>query len=191
MAPNSKRVVLSNGRDWISIFLDGRVKVASRKHLWEIADTGRHTALGQYVTLRAGRELDVDPPSGARKIPDFAVDLDPQAGQATAATVAADNGTFVELHHDGSITVGNDGRDMAETFNTGRESLAGGPSGRGGAVMITFAGTYRPSRLRENNFLVEIPDRERPAANRPYPGEYIIDDGKIGPPAHAPETWFK
>jgi hypothetical protein len=123
-------------------------------------------------------------------IPDFAVDLDPQAGQATAATVAADNGTFVELHYDGSITVGNDGRDIAETFNTGRESLAGGPSGCGGAVMITFAGTYRPSQLRKNNFLVKIPARERPAANRRYPGEYVIDDGKIGPPPTASGSWF-
>lgn len=190
MAPNSK-VVLSNGRDWVSIFFDGRVKVASRNHLWEIADIGRHTTLGQYVILGVGRELDVDPPSGARKVPDFAVDLDPQGGQATAATVAADNGTFVELHHDGRITVGNDGRDIAETFNTGRESLAGGPSGRGGAVMVTFAGTYRPSRLRENDFLVKISARERPAANRLYPGEYIIGDGKIGPQANAPETWFR
>ena len=165
--------------DWAGLLLD------------PLVDTGRHTALGQYVTLGVGRELDVDPPSGAGKVPDFAVDLDPLAGRATAATVAADNGTFVELHHDGSITVGNDGRDIAETFNTGRESLDGGPSGRGGAVMITFAGTYRPSRLRENNFLVKIPARERPALNRRYPGEYVIDDGKIGSSANAPETWFR
>lgn len=46
------------------------------------------------------------------------------------------------------------------------------------------SGTYRPSRLGKNNFLVEIPAREHPAANRLYPGQYIIDEGQIGPPAN-------
>ncbi|MET4050474.1 MULTISPECIES: hypothetical protein [unclassified Rhodococcus (in: high G+C Gram-positive bacteria)] len=92
-----------------------------------------------------------------------------QLGRTVAATVTADNGTFVEFVHYGSVRVGSDGRDIAETFNIGRESLDGGASGSGSAVMVTFVGTYRPSRPCRNDFLVEIAPRERPARNHPYP----------------------
>ncbi|MFC8181572.1 hypothetical protein ACFULT_22065 [Rhodococcus sp. NPDC057297] len=190
MAPNNDRVVLSNGIDWVSVFLDGRVKVASRFHLWDIVDSGRHTALGEYITLGAGRELDVEPRRGAAKVPDFATSLDPRLDRTIAATVVADNGTFVEFVHDGGIRVGNDGRDVAETFNTGRESLDGGASGRGGAVMVTFVGTYRPAGLRSSDYSIQIPPRERPASNRLYPGEYEIYEGKIGPPRPESPSWF-
>lgn len=190
MTPNKERVVLSNGIDWVSVFLDGRVKVASRSHLWDIVDSGRHTALGEYITLSPGRELDVEPMRGAAKVPAFATSLDPRLDQTIAATVAADNGTFVEFIHDGSIRVGNNGRDIAETFNTGRESLDGGASGRGGAVMVTFVGTYRPVGPRSSDYSIKIPPNERPAPNRLYPGEYEIHEGKIGPPRPESPSWY-
>lgn len=190
MAANKERVVLSNGIDWVSVFLDGRVKVASRSHLWDIVDSGRHTALGEYISLGLGRELDVEPMRGAAKVPDFATSLDPRMGRTIAATVAADNGTFVEFIHDGSIRVGNDGRDIAETFNTGRESLDGGASGRGGAVMVTFVGTYRSVSARSSDYSIKIPQHERPASNRLFPGEYEIHEGKIGPPRPESPSWF-
>lgn len=189
VASNPRRVVLSNGIDWVTVFLDGRVKVASRSHLWDVVDSGRHTAMGQYVTLGVGRDLGLAPGSGAPTVPAFETRLDQELGDTLAATVAATNGTFVEFVHDGSIRVGNDDRDIAETFNTGRESLEGGPSGRGGAVMITFMGTYRSARVREHDFLVDIPDKERPAANRLLPGEFVIKEGKIAAPRTTPASW--
>lgn len=182
VASNPKRVVLSNGIDWVSVFLDGRVKVASRAHLWEVVDSGRHTAMGQFVTLGVGRDLDLEPRTGKAEVPAFETQLDEALGDATAAVVAATNGTFVEFVHDGSIRVGNDGRDILETVNTGRETLDGGPSGRGGAVMITFSGSYRSSKVRDHDFLVDIPVKERAAATKLYPGEVEILEGKIRPP---------
>ncbi|MFE6926359.1 hypothetical protein ACFVAV_35485 [Nocardia sp. NPDC057663] len=181
MAPNPDRYLVSNGTaDRVSIFYDGRVKVWSRFHLWEILESGRHNALGEFVRIGVGRELQVAAPTGARQQPHFVATTDPSLGSAEAATIAADNGTFVILHHDGSITVGNDGRDIEETFNAGRESLAGGKSGRGGSVMIFFAGKYRRKAVRASHFQVEIPE-DRPRGRGLYPGEYEILEGKIGP----------
>lgn len=173
----------------MTVFLDGRVKVASRTHLWEIVDSGRHTAMGQYVTLGVGRDIEAGPLTRTAKVASFETHLDPELGDTSAATVAANNGTFVEFVHDGSIRVGNDGRDIAETFNTGRETLDGGPSGRGGAVMVTFSGTYRSGRVRDNDFFIDIPAKERPASNKLYPGEFVIGEGKIGPPRRTPASW--
>ncbi|MGB6182740.1 MAG: hypothetical protein WBF79_15990 [Rhodococcus sp. (in: high G+C Gram-positive bacteria)] len=194
MASNSKRSVLSNGDDWVTVFHDGRVKVASHHHLWEVVGVGRHSALGQYVTLGVGKAVE----SSAGENPatpaaaDYTVSLLPDQPSRVAATVAATNGTFVQFLHDGSVTVGSDGRDIAETFNTGRDnsdpavasaaaSGRGSASGRGGCVTVTFRGSYRPSRLRDHDFLIEIPTPERPALNRLYAGEYESRAGKIGP----------
>ncbi|MGV9668657.1 hypothetical protein [Nocardia niigatensis] len=185
MASNPDSYLLSNGTDdRVTLFRDGRVKVWSRFHLWEIAESGRHNALGEYVRIRAGRALEVRGPSGARKRPIFTASTDPILGDREAATVAGDNGTFVVFHHDGSITVGNDGRDIEETVNLGREGLAGTESGRGGSVMIFFAGDYRPPAIRSSDYKVlQIPEkRERPRGR--YPDEYEILEGKIRPRGH-------
>ncbi|TQC44813.1 hypothetical protein EEB14_35135 [Rhodococcus sp. WS4] len=162
------------------LFSDGRVKVASRDHLWTILESGRHNALGQYVRIGVGRTLDVSGRTGTRETPAFSASLDPALGSAEAATVAADNGTFVVFHHDRSITVGNDGRDIEETFNGGREGLGGGESARGGSVVITFVGTYRP-RGRECDYFVHVPETKPRVGNRLYKDEYEILEGKIGP----------
>ena len=55
--------------------------------------------------------------------------------------------------------------------------------------MITFLGTYRSARVREHDFLVDIPDKERPAANRLLPGEFVIKEGKIAAPRTTPASW--
>ncbi|AMY21035.1 hypothetical protein A3Q40_03684 [Rhodococcus sp. PBTS 1] len=172
--------MVSNGEDWVSLFHDGRVKVASRTHLWDIVAVERHNALGQAVTLAPGRTIDDGGRTASAVTPDHCVALTPARGDAVAGVVAATNGTFVDFLHNGTVVVGNDGRDIAETFNTAREGLEGGASGRGGAVMVTFQGSYRPRIQRRCDFLVEIPEPERPAHNRLYPGEYEVIDGKIG-----------
>ncbi|RDI43310.1 hypothetical protein [Nocardia mexicana] len=181
MTSNSDRYLLSNGTDdRVTLFHDGRVKVWSRFHLWEIIESGRHNALGEFVRLAAGRILQVQGPSGARQKPTFVASIDPTLGDRDAATVAGDNGTFVTFHHDGSITVGNDCRDIEETVNLGREGLAGSESGRGGSVMVFFAGSYRPKTPRRCDHEVQIPEI-RPQPRRRYPDEYEIREGKIGP----------
>ncbi|GAF49413.1 hypothetical protein [Rhodococcus wratislaviensis] len=162
------------------LFLDGRVKVASRDHLWEILESGRHNALGEYVRIGIGRGLKVDGRAGPRETPAFNASLAPPLGSAVAATVAADNGTFVLFHHDRSLTVGNDGRDIAETFNGGRESLGGGKSARGGSVIVSFIGTYR-APARECDYFVHVPEDRPRVKNRLYKDEFEILEGKIGP----------
>lgn len=181
MAPNPDKYLLSNGTDdRVTLFHDGRVKVWSRLHLWDILESGRHNALGQFVRIGVGRALDVKGPTGPRTKPHFTASTDPALGDAAAATIAADNGTFVIFHHDGSITVGNDGRDIEETFNGAREGLAGTESGRGGSVTIFFAGSYRPRVIRSSDFQVHIPE-DRPRKRWLFPDEYEILEGKIGP----------
>ncbi|MHD0279574.1 hypothetical protein [Rhodococcus aetherivorans] len=181
MVRNDDGVLVSNGtEDWVRLFSDGRVKVAARGHLWKILGSGRHNALGQYVRIGVGRTLDVDGRTGTRETAAFTAVLDPALGTAQAATVAADNGTFVVFHHDRSITVGNDGRDIEETFNTGREGLGGGKSGRGGAVMVTFGGNYRPA-ARECDYFVHVPEAKPRVGNKLYKDEYEILEGKIRP----------
>lgn len=178
---NDDGVLVSNGTsDWVRLFADGRVKVASRHHLWEILESGRPNGLGQFVRIGIGKALEVAGRTGPRTKPAYTASLNPALGSAAASTVAADNGTFVVFHHDGSVTVGNDGRDIEGTFNTGREGLGGGEAGRGGAVMITFAGTYRHP-TRPCDFLVHVPDSTPRTGNRLYKDEYEISEGKIGP----------
>ncbi|MGW5439684.1 hypothetical protein [Nocardia asteroides] len=179
MAPNSDRYLLSNGADRVSLFYDGRVKVWSRSHLWTILESGRPNALGEFVRIGVGQQLDVRGPIGAREKPHFTTSIDPTLGGAAASTITADNGTFVVFHHDGSITVGNDGRDIEETFNGGRE--VGIESGRGGSVMIFFSGSYRCKSARRSDYHVLIPIPEVRPCREIYPGEYEFMEGKVGP----------
>ncbi len=180
MAPNSDRYLLGNGTDRVSMFYDGRVKVWSRHHLWEIRDSGRHNTLGEFVRIGVGRPLKEPAPIGVRHALSFSTSIDPSRGDAEAATVTADNGTFVVFHHDGSITVGNDGRDIEETVNLGRDNLAGGPSGRGGSVMVFFAGSNPPLVARKGDHHLHIPEGKRRTRGR-YAGESENFEGKIGP----------
>ncbi|KQU06940.1 hypothetical protein ASG56_05045 [Rhodococcus sp. Leaf7] len=182
MASNSKRAVLSNEGDSVTVFHDGRIKVTSRDHRWEIVEVGRHSALGQYVTLGVGRPLSAsETATAAAPTADYTVALTPDRETEVAGTVAATNGTFIQFLHNGSITVGSDGRDIAETFNTGPEANSEIVSVRGGSVTVTFRGSYRPSSLREHDFLVDIPSPEKPALNRLHPGEHESRAGKVGP----------
>ncbi len=182
MASNTEKYLLSNGTDdRVSLFHDGRVKVWSPSHLWEIVESGRHNALGQSVRIAVGRTLQVKGPTAAREKLHFTASTDSALGDAEAATIAGDNGTFVVFHHDGSVTVGNDGRDIEETVNTGREGLAGTESGRGGSVMVFFAGTYRPRTIRSSDYQVNIPENRRRGRGQ-HPDEHEIREGKIGRP---------
>lgn len=185
MPPNAKRTILSNGADRVTVFHDGRVKVTSSSHVWDIVDRGRHSALGQYVTLAPApaRHADVraDDREAAPGTPDFVAQLDPELGSAVAGTAAATNGTFVQFVHDGTIIVGNDGRDLAETFNTGREATEEAAAERGGAVTVTFKGSYRPRDVRDHDWLIEIPPKEKPFSNRLYRGDYENPENKVGP----------
>lgn len=169
MAGNSARHLFSNGLDArVTIFDDGRIKVWSVKHLWEIDSDGRHTALGQYVRLRPGAV--VDAPGGTESATTFRTD--PALGLQIAGTVGMSNGSFVYFEHSGGVVVGNDTRDIAETFNGARQST-------GGSVMVTFLGTMRPRKQRDFDHFVNVPEKSQRTANRLYPGEVEILDGKI------------
>lgn len=177
MAPNSAKYLISNGTDdRVSLFDDGRVKVWSTTHLWSELSRERHNALGETVLLGFGRTLDTPGPVDRRQQPDAEFPLDPEQGHTIAATVAADNGTFVQFFHDGTIAVGNDGRDLVSVFNAGRESntTRGGVNGVGGSVMVTFGGSYRPRTVRENDFQVELAEATAPRPNRLYKDEFLV-----------------
>ena len=174
-ANNERHLVGTSGDDRVSLFYDGRVKVWSTAHVWTVLERGRHNALGEMVLLGRGRDLTVPGPTERQQRPRIEVALDSGAGHAVASTIAGDNGTFVQLFHDGAIAVGNDGRDIEQILNAGREA---GPDGKrngvGGSVMIGFAGSYRPRDLRAADHYVTITElRPRPAF-RLYPDEFEI-----------------
>ncbi|MEU4813763.1 hypothetical protein AB0H20_31570 [Nocardia fluminea] len=176
MAPNSAKYLISNGTDdRVSLFDDGRVKVWSTTHLWTEESRERHNALGETVLLGIGRTLGEPGPVDRRQQCDAEFELDPEQGHTVAATVGADNGTFVQFFHDGTIAVGNDGRDVATVFNAGRETTsARGTTGVGGSVMITFGGSYRPRTKRESDFQVELSEATAPRPNRLYKDEFLV-----------------
>lgn len=176
MAPNSAKYLISNGTDdRVSFFDDGRVKVWSTTHLWTEESRERHNALGETVLLGIGRALETPGPATGRQSCDAEFALDPSRGHTIAATVAADNGTFVQFFHDGTIAVGNDGRDVASVFNAGREANSTrGTTGAGGSVMVTFDGSYRPKTQRESDFQVELSEATAPRPNRLYKDEFQV-----------------
>lgn len=159
----------------MSLFFDGRVKVWSTTHLWSVLDRRRHSALGEIVLLGVGRELAVPGPTERQQRPQIEVTLDPGAGHVVASMIAGDNGTFVQLFHDGGIAVGNDGRDIGQILNAGREANpARRRNGVGGSVMIAFDGSYRPRNLRQADRYLAIPEVTPPVAFRLYPDEFEI-----------------
>ncbi|KAF0842556.1 hypothetical protein [Nocardia caishijiensis] len=176
MAPNSAKFLFSNGTDdRVSLFDDGRVKVWSTTHLWSEMSRERHNALGETVLLGIGRTLDVPGPVDRRQTCDAEFALTPDLGHTVAATVAADNGTFVQFFHDGTIAVGNDGRDVATVFNAGREANSErGVNGVGGSVMVTFGGSYRPKTMRQSDFQVALSESTAPRPNRLYKDEFLV-----------------
>lgn len=132
MAPNSAKYLISNGTDdRVSLFDDGRVKVWSTTHLWTEEGRERHNALGETVLLGIGRTLGEPGPVDRRQQCDAEFELDPEKGHTVAATVGADNGTFVQFFHDGKIAVGNDGRDVATVFNMRPGNDVGSRNDRG------------------------------------------------------------
>ena len=169
MARNDARHLFSNGRDArVTVFEDGRVKVWSTAHLWEVGNLDRHTALGQFVELHPGRPVHAT--GGTEKA--TIIPIDPNLGTEVAGTVGMSNGSFVYFLHSGSVVVGNDTRDIARTFNASREET-------GGSVMVTFASSMKPRTLREFDHFVEVPELRKPVANRLYAGEQEIHDGKV------------
>lgn len=182
MSVNNDRHLIGNGNgDRVSMFYDGRVKVWSTTHLWTVEKRERHTALGEMVRLGIGEALDVPGPTQRQKHPDIAVPTDPTLGDTVAATVCADNGTFAQFFHDGTIVVGNDGRDLDGLLNAGRRANpTRGRNGVGGSVMIVFAGSYRPRTLRPSDFeLLQVPERRPPSPLRLYPDEFEIDSFSV------------
>lgn len=170
MAPTARpRALFSNGHQTrISLFDDGRVKVWSPAYSWRITGTGRPNPLGEYVRLEPGDPIDGD--GGTESA--IEIHTDPANGAGCAGVITASNGTYIEIDHDGAITVGNDGRDLAETFNAWRPST-------GGSVMVTFHGDYRPRTIRAGDHHVEITETHKPVPNRLYPDEREIVAGKI------------
>ncbi len=174
-ANNAKYLVGNDMGDRVSIFDDGRVKVWSTTHLWTIEGRERHNALGETVFLGIGRALSTPGPTAGQQRCDVDISLDPEDGRTVAGTVGADNGTFVQFFHDGSIAVGNDGRDLESVFNVGREAnQTRGRNGVGGSVMVTFGGSYRPQVLRACDHLVEVSERAAPPTNRLYKDEFEV-----------------
>ncbi|MGW8813006.1 hypothetical protein [Gordonia terrae] len=149
------------------MFDDGRVKVWSPNHDWVIAASG-HCGIGQYVQLEPGRPV---PGNGGAEVATI-IATDPSRGNEVAGTVVCSNGTFIDIQHSGAVTVGNDGRDIDETFNAVREST-------GGSVMVTFYGSYCPPKLRSGDHTVEVSESRRSVPNRLYPDEREIVEGKI------------
>jgi hypothetical protein len=181
MAKADGELIVNGTGDYVRFFSDGRVKVYSRDHRWDVLESGRHNALGEFVRLGVGSEL---PSAGTKQkgeTPNFVVSIDPALGIAAAATIAADNGTFVVFYHDGSLTVGSDGRDIEETHNGVREGVEGGSAARGASVLISFVGTYRPATIRTADYLVTVPEDKPRRPNRLYPGEKEILEGKLWP----------
>ncbi|MFC4374298.1 hypothetical protein ACFO5K_09305 [Nocardia halotolerans] len=176
MAPNSAKYLISNGTDdRVSLFDDGRVKVWSTTHLWTELSRERHNALGETVLLGIGRTLDVPGPVDRRHNSDAEFALDAEQGHTIAGTVSADNGTFVQFFHDGTIAVGNDGRDLATVFNAGREANSErGVNGVGGSVMVTFGGSYRPKTVRPGDFEAQLSEATAPRPNRLYKDEFQV-----------------
>jgi hypothetical protein len=174
-ANNAKYLVGNDVGDRVSIFDDGRVKVWSTTHLWTIEGRERHNALGETVFLSIGPALSTPGPTAGQQRCDVEISLDLEGGRTVAATVGVDNGTFVQFFHDGSIAVGNDGRDLASVFNVGREAnQTRGRNGVGGSVMVTFEGSYRPQVLRACDHLVEVGERAAPPPNRLYKDEFEV-----------------
>jgi hypothetical protein len=138
-------------------------------------DRYRHNALGETVLLGIGRELTIPGPTDGQEVPKFEVILDAKEGHNVAATIAGDNGTFVQFFHDGTIAVGNDGRDIDEVRNLRREATRDRKrNGIGGSVTVTFTGNYRPRNLREADHYIEIPERTSPPSFRLYSDEFEI-----------------
>ncbi|WP_032392821.1 hypothetical protein [Rhodococcoides fascians] len=192
MVRNPDKTTISNGVDRVALFYDGRIKISSRQHDWALDEPFRHNALGESVRVRPDHDLGFTNPP-LQETPHITISLDPDAGDIVADTVVADNGTFVEFRHDGSIVVGNDGRELLKTFNTVRTTPEGGISAQGGAVMIRFAGSYRPKPTRTTRFpLVTVPERKSPIDDRPYPGEDVILQNQIDRTAehHNPTRWW-
>ncbi|MBO0853141.1 MAG: hypothetical protein J2P18_05165 [Nocardia sp.] len=159
----------------MTLFFDGRVKVWSTTHLWAVAARHRHNALGEVVLLRPGREVAISGPTDRKNTPDIAVTVDAGRGHTVAMTVAGDNGTFVDFFHDSTIAVGNDGRDIDDIHNLGREATRNRTrNGIGGSVILTFKGSYRPRTLRKADHYVKIPELSLPPAFRLYQDEFEV-----------------
>ncbi|MGV9613190.1 hypothetical protein [Nocardia xishanensis] len=177
---NAKHVIGNSNGDRISLFYDGRVKVRSTTHLWTVGGRERQTALGESVQIEIGERLEVPGPKPRR--PDIDVPTDPALGRTVAATVCADNSTYVQLFHDGTITVGNDGRDIRGLLNVGRYANSKrNRDGVGGSVMVVFEGTYRPQQHRPSDYpLLHIPEDLPPSPLRLYPDEFRIETPGFG-----------
>ncbi|RBO79529.1 hypothetical protein [Nocardia puris] len=177
MSANPEKHLIGNRQgDRVSLFFDGRVKVWSTTHLWTIVGREAHNALGETVHIGVGDRLDVAGPTGKQHKPDILIPTEPERGREEAATICADNGTFVQFFHDGSISVGNDGREFGRLLNAGREfNPTRGHNGVGGSVMILFEGSYRPRQLRTSAYpLLAIPEAEPPRPFRLYKDEFAL-----------------
>ncbi|WP_157110614.1 hypothetical protein [Nocardia anaemiae] len=178
MSSNNKKHLIGNAHgDRVSLFHDGRVKIWSTTHLWIVGHRERPTALGEMVRIRIGEQLDVPGPTRGQQRPDFEIATNPALTHELAATVGADNGTFVQFFHDGTIIVGNDGRDIRELLNAGRRANpTRGQNGVGGSVMLVFGGSYRPRQLRPSDYpLLPISEDHPPSPLRLYPDEFKIE----------------
>ncbi|MCP2290649.1 hypothetical protein ACFYT3_13650 [Nocardia amikacinitolerans] len=176
MTANNAKYLVGNGLgDRVSIFDDGRVKVWSTTHLWTVEGRDRHNALGETVVIGVGRALSTPGPTNRQHPCDLEIPLDGFRARTIAATVGVDNGTFVQFFHDGAIAVGNDGRDIDQVFNVGREAnQTRVRNGVGGSVMITFEGKYRPKSLRDCDYRVTVTEDASPPPNRLYKDEFEI-----------------
>ncbi|WP_143861476.1 hypothetical protein [Nocardia amikacinitolerans] len=151
------------------------MKVWSTTHLWTVEGRDRHNALGETVFIGVGRALSTPGPTNRQHPCDLEIPLDAFRPRTIAATVGVDNGTFVQFFHDGAIAVGNDGRDIDQVFNVGREAnQTRGRNGVGGSVMITFEGKYRPKSLRDCDYRVTVTEDASAPPNRLYKDEFEI-----------------
>ena len=48
-------------------------------------------------------------------------------------------------------------------------------------MTVTFKGSYRPRDIRDHDWLIEIPLKEKPFSNRLYRGDYENPENKVGP----------
>ncbi|MEU4430027.1 hypothetical protein AB0F65_05025 [Nocardia rhamnosiphila] len=179
MAGNSKKHLIGNDQgDRVSLFHDGRVKVWSTTHLWTVVRLPDYAGIGEAVRLGIGEHHDVPGPIERREQPKITVPTGSVDDGAKAGTVCANNGTFVQFFADGSVVVGNDGRDIRQLMNVGRYTTPErGRNGVGGSVMIVFEGSYRPRPARASAYpLLHIPEDEPPKPMRLYKDEFIVTD---------------